>query len=321
MKNLHKFNVLLFLLLACLWSGSFIGIKEVVNVWPPLFGAAVRVGIALISFVVLMLVMRKKVRVEREIRWKLWIIGVFAQGLPFTFLFWGERFVSPGLAGILNGTVPIWTFVFALIFMPQLTQYSLLKTLGLLIGMVGIIVIFWPLLTFEYSLNMVLGAGAILIMAMSYATGNLLNQYLFKGGLKVDFLANIFHQHCGSLTFLILVSLIFEKWPNVHYLQQSYSPWLACLYLGICATALAFVLYYHLIRVWDAIRASSVLYIVPVLTLVWDYLFFGNSPQNSEIFGVAAILLGVVFIQLASMKRFGQQKIDASLLKSPANTN
>lgn len=294
-----RFNIALFFLLACLWSGSFIGIKVVVTAWPPLFGAAVRVAIALISIAGLVIVLRKKVAVPFSLRWKLWLVGLAAQAIPFTFLFWGERFVSPGLAGILNATVPIWTFVFALLFMRDIVTFSVLKVVGLLIGMLGITSIFWPLITFDHSINMLLGAGAIVIMAMSYASGNILNQYLFKGKMKIDFFTNLYHQHCGSVMFLIAVSAIFESWPSLSVLSESPAPWMACLYLGVCATALAFVIYYHLIREWDAVRASSVLYIVPVLTLLWDYLFFGNQPGHYELIGVAAILFGVVLIQLS----------------------
>lgn len=298
-----RINAILFLLLPCLWSGSFIGIKVVVATWPPIFGAAVRIAIALLSIAILVNVMRKKLHAPFSLVWKLWIIGLFAQGIPLAFLFWGERFVSPGLAGILNGTVPIWTYMFALIFMRELTSFSILKTLGLLIGMLGIVTIFWPLLTFNNSIMMVLGAVAILIMAMSYAICNLLNQYLFTGGIKVDFFTNIFHQFLGSVFFLVIVSLIIEKWPSIQYLKSTWQPWIACLYLGVCSSALAFIIYYHLIREWDAVRASTVLYVVPVLTLFWDYLFFNNQPGISEVIGVIAILLGVILIQLSSLSK------------------
>lgn len=80
-------NIAFFFLLACLWSGSFVGIKVVVATWPPIFGAAVRVGIALTSILVLLLAMRKKTNVQFSLRWKLWVIGLFAQAIPFTFLF------------------------------------------------------------------------------------------------------------------------------------------------------------------------------------------------------------------------------------------
>ncbi len=138
-------------------------------------------------------------------------------------------------------------------------------------------------------------------MALSYAIASLLNQYFLQGTVKIDFMANIYHQHWASVTFLIFFSLIFESWPSTNTLLTLFTPWLASLYLGILATAVAFLIYYHLIREWDGVRASSVTYIVPVLTLFWDYLIFNNEPGKYEIIGVIAILCGVVLIQVTSM--------------------
>lgn len=300
MLNLSRINFLLFILLGCFWSGSFIGIKEVIQAWPPIFGAAMRVGIALVSIMLLLLIMRKKIDVPYSLRLKIGLIGLFSQAIPFSFLFWGEQLVSPGLAGILNGTTPLWTFIFALIFLPRLTSVALNNVLGLIIGLLGMIIIFWSILSFEKNTSTFLGAGAVMIMAMSYAVGGLLNQYFLKGE-RIEFFTNVYYQHWASVIFLIISSLIFEKWPGAHYLFSTYRPWLASAYLGICSTAIAYVIYYHLIREWDALRASTVLYFLPVLTLVWDYLFFDNKPGIYEVVGVFGILVGVILIQLPSL--------------------
>lgn len=298
-----KVNFILFLLLACLWSGSFIGIKAVVTVWPPIFSAAIRVGIALCCLVLLIIGMRKDIKLAYLLRWKVWLIGCFSQGIPFSFLFWGERYISAGLAGILNSTVVIWTFLLSAIFLPQLNRFSLRKLAGLLVGIIGVVVIFWPMVNFEKNIHVLLGAAAVIVMAMSYALGAILNQHFLAGKTKIDFFANIFHQHCASLLYLIVISLVFEKWPTVNSLMTTFAPWVASLYLGIFSTALAWLIYYNLIREWDAVRASAVMYVVPALTLIWDYLFFATRPYLTEIIGVIAILAGVILIQLANFKR------------------
>lgn len=303
MTNETRINMVLFIFLACLWSGSFIAIKEVVNVWPPLFSAVVRVAIALLSLILLILFMRKNIRVPFSLRWKIWIIGLFAQAFPFAFLFWGERLISPGLAGILNGTVSIWTYVFALIFLPQSTSFSISKAAGLLLGIAGIVIIFWPILSFENNAATLMGASAVLIMAISYAIGNILNQHFLQGKIRIDFFTNIYHQHWASLTFLLIISLLFEKWPSGQALTTAYLPMISSLYLGIFSTAIAFVIFYHLIREWDSLRASTVLYLIPALTLVWDYVFFATSPQPAEILGVIVILCSVIMIQLSSIRK------------------
>ena len=121
--------------------------------------------------------------------------------------------------------------------------------------------------------------------------------------MPIDFFSNIFHQQAASFIFLLLVSLLLGQWPSVHTLISEPEPWLASLYLGVLSTALAWIIYYHLIREWDGVRASSVMYIVPVLTLLWDYLFYRLEPGFSEIIGVAVILAGVTLVQFSALKK------------------
>jgi drug/metabolite transporter (DMT)-like permease len=73
---------------------------------------------------------------------------------------------------------------------------------------------------------------------------------------------------------------------------------LASVYLGVVSTAIAFLMYYHLIREWGVVRASSVTYIAPIIALFWDFVFFRNEPGLFEGIGITAILCGVVLIQL-----------------------
>ena len=289
-------NYCWFFLLAALWSGSFVGIKAVVLHVPPFFGAMLRVGLALIFLSLIFYFLKKSVTVPFNLRWRIWIMGLFAQGLPFFFLFYGEQYISSGLAGILNGTVPIWTLLFSLIS-TKTRNFSFLKLIGLFTGLLGICIIFWPLLKFNSAHSALLGTVSLLLMAISYAIGNLLNQHMLSGQTKLDFYANIYHQHWSSLIFLTLVSLLFEHWPSSSLLLHTPIIWVASVYMGLFSTAIAWIIYYYLIREWDAVRASTVLYIVPILAIFWDFIFFHNRPQWTEGLGVIAILLGVVLIQ------------------------
>lgn len=300
MLNKH-INYLWFFLLASFWGGSFVAIKEVVNTVPPFFGAALRVGLALFFLTIMLCCLRKKVAVPFSIRWRIWIMGLFSQGIPFFFLFWGEQHISSGLAGILNGTVPIWTLLFSLTS-PRTRNFSPLKGIGLSTGLLGICIIFWPMLHFNNTHSYLLGTISVLLMAISYSIGNLLNQRMLSGKIKLDFYANIYHQHWASLVFLILASLCFESLPSKILLLHTPLLWVASIYMGLFSTALAWIIYYHLIREWDAVRASAVMYIVPIMAILWDFIFFHNRPQWTEGLGIITILLGVILIQLPKNK-------------------
>lgn len=300
-----KLNYVLFLLLASFWGGSFVGIKFVVNAFPPLFGAMLRVALALFFLIIIFHFAKKKVAVPFSSRWKIWIVGLFAQGLPFFFLFWGERLISPGLAGILNGTVPIWAFLLSLAFVKNHNLWAAPKLFGLFLGVIGIFVIFSPMLSLHGVHSSIWGALSVLMMAISYAIGALLNQHLFARHTKIDFYANIYHQHWASVTFLFLTSCLLESWPSWHVIINAHAALLASVYLGLFSTALAWIMYYHLIREWDAVRASTATYVAPIMALFWDFLFFHDRPVTSEIVGVIIVLSGVILIQFVNKQKKG----------------
>jgi len=284
------------------WGGSFVAIKFVVREFPPVFGAMLRVGVALLILTALFKISGRSVRVPFKTRWKMWVAGLFAQGLPFSLLFWGECRISPGLAGIINGTVPIWTFILG-IAATGLESFSARKFSGLCLGFFGIAVIFYPLIAFGGTRGEIFGTCAVFLMAISYAIGTLLNRALLSGKVQADFRANLYHQHCASLAFLIIVSAMLERWPAPRALISSSPALVSVLYLGLFSTAAAWLIYYHLIREWGAVHASTVTYLVPIMALFWDFVLFRNTPHVSELIGVLAILSGVVLIQFSGMRR------------------
>ena len=96
----------------------------------------------------------------------------------------------------------------------------------------------------------------------------------------MDFRANVFHQTCGAAIFLLAVSCLTETWP---------AP-------GVVLGSPAFLIYFHLIREWGAVRASAVTYVAPIVAVFWDYVFFRTVPRPAELIGVMSILFGVVLL-------------------------
>ena len=302
-------DIVLFALLAAFWGGSFVAIKFAVLVFPPAFCAMLRVGVALVVLVSLFLSQGRNLGVPGPTRRKMWLAGLFAQGVPFALLFWGEKRVSPGLAGIINGTVPLWTFTLGLLAGGGET-FTARKTAGLLLGFGGIAIICSPLLTFAGTRGELAGTAAVFLMAICYGIGTLLTRSLLSGSAKVDFRANVFHQNCASLVFLFALSLFTEPWPSARAVAGSPAAVVSIVYLGVFSTAIAFLIYFHLIREWGAVRASAVTYVAPIIAVFWDFVFFRNVPSRFEIAGVLAVLSGVVLLHAPA----AQARADAATL-------
>lgn len=300
MKNKSVYLSLLFVLLAFLWGGSFVAIKEAIAIFDSWFSASLRLVVALLILILIFSFQSTPLRLKPSLRWKIWVTGLFTMGIPFSLLFWGEHYVSAGLAGMTNGTTPLWTAFLAAAFSP--TERAALKSpgmiLGLVLGFVGIILLFAPLVSTE-DLKEVYGALAVMAMAICYAVGNVLNRHFLSGKNAVPLGCSIFHQHISSFVYLLIGLVLFGSFPNEINWQSQWPAWLAIVYMGSFSTAFALLIYFYLIKTWGAVKTSSVTYLVPLFAVLLDFVFYGTRPGFTSLFGVGLVLLGVFFVRSA----------------------
>lgn len=295
-------NILLFILVACFWGGSFIAIKPLVEIVPSFTAATLRVGVAVVFLSVFLPLIKIPLKVDRKILGRVILTGQFAFAIPFALLFWGERLISPGLAGVLNGTVPLFVFILGALFTPGIEEIHFRKVIGLLVGLLGVIIIFYPQLQISES-NSLFGAFAVLLMSVSYAISGLLNRGLFTQNPNLHPFTNLFFQLCSGTVTLIPLALLVDGVPEIASWRPMPLVLSTTLYLGIGSTSIAFVMFYRLIRLWGAVRASTVTYIIPPAALCFDFLINRHSPHFNEVIGVIVVTVGVITLNWPSQKQ------------------
>jgi len=296
-------DLVLFFLLGIFWGGSFIAIKILVVSIAPWFAGAARMCVAVASLAVIFRLQKHRIVLARKDRGRVWLAGLITLGLPFALLFWAEQRISAGLGGIMNGTTPLWTALLLLLLNsggPTQKKVNLVEHLkvygGLLLGFVGIVIIFYPQFSLGTKPDEFLGAAAVLLMAILYGVSNILNRSLMTSATKMDLRSVVYHQHMVGLIFLLVLSILFEPWPRWELLI-SYKVILSLLYLGVISSAIAFLVNFYLIRKIGALKVSAITYIVPVSALFFDSLLLGNRPPVSMLFGIAFILVGLFFVR------------------------
>ncbi|OXH86570.1 EamA family transporter, partial [Burkholderia multivorans] len=70
------------------------------------------------------------------------------------------------------------------------------------------------------------------------------------------------------------------------------SAWIAVVLLGAVCTAIAYLLYFRLIRNAGAQYAASVTFLIPVFGVVWGAVFLHETITAQTLAGCAIILLG-----------------------------
>src|SRR6185436_14998462 len=142
-KNLNRIILpIAFISMILIYGSTFIAAKEAVQVFSATQVAAFRI---IVAFLVLQLIALFRGRpnvLPKNIMIESWCSGLLLQAIPFTLFAWGMKFVSPGMGGILEATIPIFTYFFAVMILGYRPENNR-QTLGALwFGMIGIVLLF-----------------------------------------------------------------------------------------------------------------------------------------------------------------------------------
>src|SRR3954470_172690 len=129
-----------FLLLTLIWGASFLFIKVGVEALAPLQVAFGRMFFGAATLLVAAFARREPLPREPHVWGHLFVAATLANTIPFTLFAYAERTVSSSLASIGNATVPLFTLLFALLFLPS-ERPTLRRGLGLAVGFFGVLVV------------------------------------------------------------------------------------------------------------------------------------------------------------------------------------
>ena len=268
--------------LAFVWGASFMFIKIADRELAPATLITGRLGSAALVLAAVALVSLGGRRTLAEVRaaWRwLLVVALVNTALPFWLLSWGETRIDSGLASIIQGAVPIFNALIAFGFFRE-SRVTGLRLAGLGIGFVGV-----ALLVGAQPHGKVLAAFAVAGMALCYAVGSLLaGRHLGGTPPLVVALAST------AMSTLAALPAGIAQAPAHVWRGETVA---AILVLGVVGTALAYLLFFALIRDAGAPYATLVTYLVPPIALAYGAIFLGESFGASAFGALALVLLGV----------------------------
>jgi drug/metabolite transporter (DMT)-like permease len=283
----------LLLALATLWGASYTFIRIGVATIPPITLIACR---TLIAGLLLLAIMRwRGVRMPVDAAtWRRFLFQACLNSvIPWTMIAWGERTLDAGLATILNSTAPIFTFFLTL----AITRHEAVtsrKLLGVLAGMAGICLIVGVQVLSGFGEE--LTAQIVMVLAaIAYAGAAILGRGFRDLDPMVPAAGSLL---CGA-AILIPVSLVVERpWT----LQPSTSSMLALLALAVFSTALAFVIYFRLIRTLGSVGTTAQAYLRVPIGVAVGVVFLGEQLSSTAWIGLACVVIGVAAMTIPARK-------------------
>jgi drug/metabolite transporter (DMT)-like permease len=213
--------------------------------------------------------------------------------IPWTLLAFGERTLEAGLATILNSTSPIFTVLLSLA-VSRREALTPRKLVGVVTGMAGISLIVGVQALGGFGQQLMAQILTVLA-AVCYA-----GAAIFGRGFKnLDPIAPAAGSLICGAAILIPASLSMERpW----MLAPSTSSVLALIALAVFSTALAFVIYFRLIRTLGSVGTTAQAYLRVPVGVALGVMLLGERPSATAWIGLACVVVGVGAMTIPARK-------------------
>ncbi len=280
----------LLLLLSVLWGGSFFFSKIAVAALPPLTIVFVRFSTA--AMLVYAYVRARAMAVPTDIRsWASFVgMGLLNNLIPAGLIVWGQTMIPSGLASVIIATTPIFS-ILAIHFTSADERLNLGKVSGMVIGLVGVCVLFRLGATDTRNVSTI-GIIACLGAAASYGFANALGQRFRRLGIPPA--VGAMGQMIATAIMALPLALAMEApWrltvPDAHI-------WASMAGLVILSTALGYVVFFRILATAGATNISLVTLLIPVSAVLLGSVVLGERVSTTQVVGMLLIALGLITI-------------------------
>ncbi|MER7015750.1 DMT family transporter [Saccharopolyspora sp. NPDC000359] len=271
--------------LALLWGSSFLLIKLALAALAPTQIALTRIVLG--ALVLLVLCAARGLRVSRDrVVWRhVAVAALFGSTLPWVLFGIGEQTVDSGLTGVLNATTPLWTVLFGVLVTRQAPPPARLG--GLLLGFLGVLLIFAP---WQGADMLSWGVLACLGAAVSYGAAYVYIGRKLTGQHGPPPLVLAAMQMIAATGYAV-VALPLDGLRPVHWDPLAL---VSVTVLGVFGTGLAFALNYRIISDEGATTASTVTYLMPIVSVLLGWWLLDEGLGLRILLGMAVVLIGVL---------------------------
>lgn len=294
-KQLQKTAYIYALLAALLWGSTAATVKLLgmhLNNIQILFYTS---AIAVVSLLVVAITQKKlhylaKYGIKDYCRFAyLSLLGVF---LYYLLLYQALHLVPGQEAFVVNYTWPIWTVIFAAIFIKE--DLNARKILALVISFVGVAVVITRGSGFSIEGDTLYGNSLAMLAAMSYGAFSVLTK---KYGYERVTSTMIYY----AFSF-VYVAVYLAVTPQQLTLPTQ-GEWVGLLWLGVFTSGIAFVLWQTALKHGDVTKMANIIFITPFLSLIYLAALAGESINLYSLLGATLIVSGAILQNILSTKK------------------
>ena len=266
------------------WGSTFVFIKGCLEFLTPVGVAFIRYALGALFMVLYTARLRLKFPRDKKILVRIFILSLFFNSLFGILLALAETEISSALAGIGASIVPLMTLFFvAVVFRSE--KLTVEQVIGLVIGFIGALSIFgvWNGIGDNPWWAMLALLAATVCYGIAYPYSK---KYILPYGLKTEVLVTT--QLCFSAITLLPLFLLF----GVKQAPQTLWQVSSAICVGFICSGIAFVWNLKVLEAAGSIIASSVMFLVPIVSIGLGVTFLNESITWNEPVGCAIVLFG-----------------------------
>src|SRR5436190_10153306 len=302
---------IVWLILCGIWGSTWLFIKLGLADLPPLTFAGIRFLLAAVILTAIILARGLRWPRERKEWMLIVIVGILQFTINYGLVFWGEQHISSGLAAVLQSTFPLFGLVIAHFYLPH-ERITTVKVTGVLLGIVGVAIIFSDQLSIAGSMAL-MGSVALVLSAVFGSYSNVLVK---ARGTQIDPQVLAAGQMVCGLVPLLVIGLATEGNPLMfHWTTKAV---VSLMYLVVVGSAIAFALYYWLVRHMGVTTTMLIALVTPVVAVILGMIVLHEKLNWRLLAGGACIISGLALIVLRKRhKTVSFHEADAELVSQP----
>ena len=279
-----------------IWGSTWLVIRDQLAVVPPSWSVCYRFLVAGIAMAIYATVRRESLRLDARGLAFAAILGTAQFVCNFNFVYRAEHYVTSGLVAVVFALLLVPNAIFGRIFLGQRLGRQLVT--GSAIAMAGVALLFINEARVDPhgSTSALIGIGFTLCAILSASTANVMQgtqtakRYPMGSMLAVAMLIGAALDAAFAWT---------TTGPPVFEMRAGYIA--GILYLGLFASALAFPLYFNVIRAIGPAKAAYSGVIVPVIAMLLSTIF--EHYRWSTLAVAGAVLAGIGLVTALRARR------------------
>ncbi len=277
-----------------LWGISYIWMKGLFDDLEPASILFFRLVVSSVFLYFVLRLMGKLERIKKE-HYALFLFSALLN--PFLY-FMGEshglQLVSPTISAVIIATIPVFTPVFARLFLKE--RLSKLNIAGLILSFAGVLLM---LVMKDFSLSA--DPFGVLYLFGAVASSIIYGIVLKKLTLLYNALTIVWIQNFIGLFYFIPV-ILYKETDTLLNMPFTGEVILPILLLGVFSSSLAFVFFTRSVRSLGIARTNIYTNMIPVFTVMFSYFLLDEMQTGRQLFGMMLVISGVVISQTKKRK-------------------